>query len=360
MAAGLVGRSFFKVTKGVMKKPRATAKRALPLWKQNRKKILEQEGKNIKGVSQRSKVGATKLPQKSKARHHRTVSTFTRKVAKGRVGGSVRKEDKNISFKHPVSHAPKPRITVTNKQWKLLMERVVKRQPTGQASLDPSAEAKPMIDSVMGQAPAVEKNYGRLYEPIQSGQEMIGKQPRDYQLPEAMGRYMNRGNEPLTAHKGPIPPADVLSTQGGKVSYERRNFVDVPTESVHRSEAAAVDVGADLKKRKVLTQAEKSAGKVEGTGTGAMPAEKLVKKAMILDSMWKFIGGGRSTTGRLWKQYSKTAKGRRKVQDPRDYFIRSGLRWMDDPEKYSKTAGRESRSLDTIWKEFQAEYGMEM
>jgi len=348
------GSLFFKISENVVKKPRAIAKRALPRWKEGRKWILEKEGKNIKGEIQRAKTGPVKLPQRTKARHHQTISTFTKKVAKGRVGGKPFKgwEDSNLAM--PVTHVAKPTMKVTDKQWKLLMERVAKRQPTGQASLDVAPEAKGMVDSVMGQAPMEGQAYGRLMEPVMSGGQQIGKQPREYPFPEAVEKYMGRGNKRIEPDMYKAPDADVLSMQGGKPSYERRSYSQVPKESIQRSEAAAVDVEADLTKRKVMTQAEKSAQKVD-----KMPSEKLVKKAMVLDAMWKFVKGT-SITGRLWKKYSQSAKGRYKVKSPRDYFIRSGLRWMEDPEKFAKLNKREAKSLDVIWKEYNAETGLNM
>ena len=256
----------------------------------------------------------------------------------------------------------KPKVKLSKKQWDALMERVVLRKSkVGQAMPLYSEKglpkaAMPEAGGVLGTAPTKERLFGRLNEPKFQGSEFTHNVPQDYPLGEAMMRF-RKSEGALTAPSSHIPPADVLSMKGGTPSYERRIFKNV-AQPVKRAESAVADVAPEVSPKlgrpavEKVSQAEISAGKI-----ASKPSDELINEALLLDKMWQTMGGGRTYTGRMWKLYKETARGRFKTADTRDYFIRQGLRWRDNPEAYAKLHPREAKSLQSIWDNFMQEYG---
>jgi len=109
--------------------------------------------------------------------------------------------------------------------------------------------------------------------------------------------------------------------------------------------------------RKILARGQKSVERTQATkiakGGEPLSAAELAQKAAIADSMWKFIGGGRTLVGKEWNHFRETSRGKFKVKDTRDYFTRVAMKWLADPQATLKTYPREARSLEQIWAKFQ-------
>lgn len=271
----------------------------------------------------------------------------------------------------------KPIAKLTKEQWERLLERVVLKQEGGLVKpLLPEAEAgSDALESVLGSEPMQTKVYGRLYQNIDLGGESM-RQPRDYPWPEAVMRYL-KAEGALSAETKKLPEAKVLKMPG-EVPAEELSSALAPERVYERRiyrpiqyTAKKIKPAVDERKRE-LEQAAKSRlkqikpvekslkkvikGKVDVTKQ-TPETDQLVRNAITLDQMWKFIGGKRSYTGKLWDSYRKQARGRRKVKEARDYFYRVGLKWIEDPDRTAKTYPREVKSLETIWKEMMEAYG---
>ena len=284
----------------------------------------------------------------------------------------------------------KPVTKITSGQWKRLLERVVLRQE-GKAAVRAGLPAEELggqaVESVLGAEPVNQRVYGRLYGQIDLGGETL-KRPMDYPWPEAVARYI-QGKGALSAESRKLPSAKILRPPSGvieaspevagrasglapeeklkllegKGSYEERIYR--PIKPVAKKIQPAVEEAERERKKQMIQQARKlrpvkksiervKKGKVELQKPGS---EELVNQALMLDQMWKFIGGKRSLTGKAWDMWRKSAPGRRKVSDARDYFYRVGLKWMEDPKRTARTYPREVKSLETIWKELMEAYG---
>lgn len=257
---------------------------------------------------------------------------------------------------------PKPKMQLTQKQWQMMMERVFRREQPVQVS----AMQNP-VEGIMGLEPPSTRLYGRIKEPIMEGGERVGFQPRDYPYAEAQMRYLKMppGQRKGLGSEEYIPPSDVLSFEGGKPSYERRVYRPVK-EPAQRAEQAAQEVAQpslEERGKKVIdsvrgVQAKGRSGRT--VSTVQAPAEELVKQAMLGDKMWKFIGGKRTLTGKLWDRYRANHPGGKKVPDARDYFIRQFLIWADDAKAYSSKFPERAKSLQSIWDEFTQAAGGEL
>lgn len=216
----------------------------------------------------------------------------------------------------------------------------------------------PTPGEMMKLQPPETRYYGRLYEPAEDAGSGLPAQPRDYPLPEAIIRYI-RGEGRLKAETGAIPPVDVLDT--GKGRYERRLFkqVKAPGERVKKAgdyveEERQAELRAESKAREKVTAGRKKAVQksVEKVSKTTHVTDDDLATAMMFDQIWKnLVKGKRTTTGRFWEALRSQARGR-KVEDARDYFIRSGLRWSDDPERFAKRNKREAKSLEELYNMF--------
>jgi len=314
----------------------------------------------------------------------------------------------------PAKYLVKPALKLTSKQWKRLVERVMMKQtargmearlpmatklsrpgvsplsPPGATGMAPelttqsisggqsvrlptsrmlsgrtamtASEGMPAeAAAVMGREPPTQRVFGRVYGPEVGAGKDAFKQPMDYPWFEAMGKYMAPGSE-LTAETGHIPPADILSfgpkTKAAPkgVSYERRIFrpVKEPGERAKRltTEAKKEEVGEALEVKRKMRKVGGPLKKVEKLKVSETPTEERLNQAVLLDQLWKSIGGKRTLLGRAWEMYRQGGRGRYKVDDARDYFIRVGLRYFENPEQAAKIYPREVRALKTILGEF--------
>ncbi len=267
----------------------------------------------------------------------------------------------------------KPALKMTQAQWKRLLEKVVlKEEQAGVRAFLPAEEATgEAVGRLFEHEPMTSKVYGRLYEPGASPE--LGRRPIDLPWVDAVKEYISGGGR-LSAETKRIPPVkelvppqgvvpgrglsreEVLQKAGGEYQMKYWRPVKTTGENIRPAvteaerEQRLLKLREERKKQKVLQEAQGSIQKV--TGKTGKPSEELVVRALTLDQMWKFIGGGRSYTGRRWKVFKENAPGRYKVSDTKDYFYRVGLRWIEDPEKTRKRFPKEVKSLEEIWREF--------
>jgi hypothetical protein len=216
----------------------------------------------------------------------------------------------------------------------------------------------PLMGELMDTTPPEERTFGRLMKP--GGEGMPGL-PIDLPHPLAVKAYAG-GKGGLTAMSETPPPMDLLTRRrGGR--FERRVYKPVKEEGerVKRNVEAVMEDLTPREKAKMKeartrqATAEKDVDKtkyVKDISEKHLAVKDLQNQAMLMDGMWRFIGMGRSTTGKYWDMLREGARGRRKTESPRDYFIRCGMKWMNEPEKFAKNNKREAKSLETIYKEF--------
>jgi hypothetical protein len=288
----------------------------------------------------------------------------------------------------------KPALKLTSKQWKKLLERVVLRQTskgtearlpasvTKEAALEPfsllsgrkkvpselpltsgepTTSLPPEAMDVLSRAPGRQRVLGRLYEheSLGGGEEIT--RAKDYPWLDALNKYMQEPGKytPEVKHR---PPTDVLSfgaktkaTPSG-VSYEQKIFrpVKEPAERARRAtiEAEAERAAEAKIQKKAISKYGAPIKKVDKLKVAEIPTEERLKQAAVLDQVWKALGGKRTLTGRSWEMFRQSSRGRRKAPDAREYFIRVGLRWMENPEAAAKIYPREVRSMRSIFKDF--------
>jgi len=213
----------------------------------------------------------------------------------------------------------------------------------GQRARMPSA-----IDQIMAQSPESERLMGRLRLLSEEARDTPGGAFRDFPLDEARALYKERPDlyapggvpkpvkrlsvAPLTPEE--IGPGALKDITSPRINYETLKYrgVETPFEQKARSEASKT-IGAPADIKEVLSTAE------------------------LLERMWKFMGGKRSVSGHMWEMLKKGSSGKARLIDTREYFIRSGLRWREDPSKFAKQWPREAKLLNEIWGELEKEVG---
>lgn len=198
------------------------------------------------------------------------------------------------------------------------------------------------IDEVMASEPPRELIMARLARQQEgvpfSEPAMIAQ---DYPYFEARRKYIKDpwsetnpgGYKPVGIPKGVkhlrTVPEGSPEDMGGGISYTAKKYrtVETPFERRARQEAGANATAKTPSLSEVLTTA----------GT--------------LERMWTFMGGKRSISGKIWNRLREQGPGRNKVKDTRDYFIRCGLKWREDPAKFSRQYPRETKLLNQIWDE---------
>lgn len=264
----------------------------------------------------------------------------------------------------------KKTVGLTDAQWQRYLQRIADKTPsqsatrpqtsigaggveqTQQVPLTQGAEAATQAMSEL--QPEQTRLFARLREPyVEEGV----KRYKNYDLPytEAVEKYsadqmqaasagLPKGKyEPFEQY---LPPADVMSIgKGGETTFERRKFQPVGK----RVDTAIENI------RKALPQLQRKGKKIE-TPTDA---SELVKMSMVVDNMWKFIGGMRSIEGKMWQRLSQNAPGRKKAAykggskieaiDPRKYFNRTALKWLQDKKSVRDIEGK---MLEEIWERY--------
>lgn len=377
----------YKVAEGVLKRPRRVAKRKVEKFS----KLARDEYASRRGNEWPS------LPPMGE-RFEPNVAPGMRRTRRAHGEGNARWWRERPTESDPVSahsmsqmrlqkdkpqftsavmdrkHNPKRPLNITKEQWDMLMGRITTRE-SGVARIKaaPGPGQMPGVgqeaDELLRVQPPETRVMGRINEPIMSGGEKIGVQPKDYPYPEAAIRYLKgmREGKPMLPGES-VPPVDRMSVKGDQVAYERQVWKPV-ADPIKRASAAAEDVNKEMiqqtpqtsdyigKKGDLKARGQKVVDSVKKVHKDQTPSEELVKIGMLGDRLWKFIGGQRTLTGKLWNNFRQNARGRYKVQDTRDYFIRSFLRWSQDPDAFEKLSRSEAKSINTIWEQFKREFG---
>ncbi len=245
----------------------------------------------------------------------------------------------------------KKNVDITDAQYQRYLQRVADRTPSGQKremqlpGQGPVKTQQAMGDQaaqeMMGQYQAEPQLFGRLHETLGEG---ISK-PVDMPLNEAQSTYMKDRPEMGGAGRYQaldqyIPPVDQLSTGGGGVAPE-----------LSRKEWRTFGRKSDK-----LVESAQKAGSLPTRKKDAVPEptqiESLVNQTRVLDMMWnQLIGGGRTIQGREWKDMMSRARGYKKsdAPNPKDHFMKVGLKWMRDKDATGKTYPRESVKLEKLW-----------
>lgn len=208
-----------------------------------------------------------------------------------------------------------------------------------------------------------DRSYARLQKPVLRGGEQA-YQNMDMPYAEAMIRLLKdspeRGGQGmLRASDEYVPPVTALSA-GENPSFERRVFKPLG-KPVREAEQRAKEVSKEMSTEfappppEIPAQAQldaraKRAIEKAQKYSPQTSLEEMTKNNIFLENLWKQIGGKRGYAGREWERFRSTSRGKSKVADSKDYFIRVGLKWMADPEAAAKIYPREARALEELWK----------
>lgn len=279
---------------------------------------------------------------------------------------------------HGVWEEPKPvkrHLNLTKEQMARFLERRVlaQQQPSGaqREALNPETRQFQMFDEPMANEKAMntmqgfqppDRSYARLQKPVLRGGEQA-YQNQDMPYAEAMIRLLKdspqRGGQGmLRASDEYVPPVNAMSL-GENPSFERRVFKPLAkplregeqrakevtkemSEEFSSPPGETVQQNLDARTKRALAKAQKYAPQ--------MSIEEMTKNNIFLENLWRQIGGKRGYVGREWERFRAKSKGKNKVADSKDYFIRVGLKWMADPEAAAKVYPQESVALEELWK----------
>ena len=222
------------------------------------------------------------------------------------------------------------------------------RIPTQVSQLEPS-----VVDEVMAsQAPRAQvmSRLSRQREGVPFSEPAM--ETRDYPYAEARMKYVK---DPWSEEN----PGGFKPVSSSTPAVKRLRTV--PEGSPHDS-GGGLDY-SEIKYKSVETPFERKARKLaeeprireKGVETPSLP--EIISTATMLERMWQLMGGKRGVAGHTWNQLRLSSRGKTKPVDTKEYFIRSGLRWREDPEKFSKVWPREAKILTGIWDEMSAKAG---
>lgn len=236
-----------------------------------------------------------------------------------------------------------------------------------------------------GVEPLEEEVYSRLYLP---GREGAGKKPLD--LPHEMAKKLHATGG-FEYEAGSLPKAKVFTKRGKTLIYEpasRRAGSEmgrhIPGKFVKRRYKPVVSPKVDAEKVKLRHQKKmvKEAREAENLDLikknkfgrkmkelprsvnrtlSGTPIEIAQKQDAMAESVWKYMGQGRSTYGRLWDRWRLSAPGR-KQKSAKEYFETNFIRWFNNPEGFKQVKRgankeREANFLEMIWKEYDKATG---
>jgi len=347
-----------RVLKERLKVSRGESTRKSKIWSpgEHRRKAGSWPGVFSSQIS--PKVGRRRIEEAKKVR--RGVPSVKREY------GEMEEEAIKTARSSPTWPRPKP--TLTKPQWRVLLERTMEWK-----TKSPMQEAAGR--EIMGtQQPGQTETFGRLYEGVSDefGLDLY-RRPLDMPYLDAqdlLSKHMiqsyKQGRTPrLSAATEKVPTARLLDPSG----FRERIYKKVnPNEAAKNLQAYTALEKEELRlarkqqreQAKALVKKEEALEKVKPKGVERsilkdVPLDDLVGQQNLAQQVWKFIGGGRSTLGRLWGTFSKSAKGYKKGQQPKAeiYFIRQFLKFYNDPEAFTKTyPARESDSLKAILQDF--------
>lgn len=296
----------------------------------------------------------------------------------------------------------RPTISLTAKQWRKLLRRQMMRNETrvsgavkltGKANLEMTPQTKELTDRVMNTEPQSQEIMAQLFR-NKPGVPIMDAVPETevaaFPWAEAKMKYIDRpyshqdpyGWQPVKSTAPPaqrlreVPPGSSQDTSGGMgMAYSEMRFQPVVSGLTKRAAQARQSHLQDLRRTRAmgkLDRARKQLGSEVGDLTRpALPAPESVMQSQqealpsideinattaLLEMYWKEMGGGRSVSGRYWANLAKGSRTKYKP-DTFDYFIRSGLKFRDDPEKFTKRYPREGKLMTEIWNDIEQRLG---
>lgn len=217
-------------------------------------------------------------------------------------------------------------------------------------------KSPPLASEIVSVTPPREIFYGRIGIPVsKEGQELISW----VDLPwRGAAKIYAKGGERL-GMKLPStspPPLDVLRLRQGKSTYERRIWKPIKG-SAERARKAVRELEREARKeqtKKVKTRVGQQARKVT---KGSAKVSEVYDKALLWDRVWKeTIRAKTSLSGQRWTQLMRQSPGGYKMKHPRDFFIRQGLKWMEDPERFAKAHPEIAKELKRAFEVFQGRF----
>lgn len=202
------------------------------------------------------------------------------------------------------------------------------------------------VDQVMQNQPPRQQVLGRL---MQQKEGIPFSEPtpvsRDYPLLEARLRYMQ--NPRSDVNPGGYAPGGVPPPMRQLRTVEPGSLNDLTGKGVSYEGVKFGRVESAFERKARLVAPEET--------TASLP--EILSTATALERMWQLMGGKRSVAGKMWNMLREGSPGRNKVVDTKDYFIRSGLRWREDPVKFSRQWPREAKLMNEIWQQLEQEVG---
>lgn len=278
----------------------------------------------------------------------------------------------------------KPRTKLTGPQWQRMVERIVLKSEgtpgsgnykvkSGGLPEQYGDEARQLMDEA---APATRRIYSRLNmrrhlnSTPGAGPDDYVNVPKDLPYGEAL-ETLARDPKRYSAERYRMPTGNVMSF-GDQPGFEKRMYRPVG-DVVERAKKAADEVAMELKKEGKTASEEsklrKMAGQVNPSAKGNSAASNiqavtkqspedahvdLIRQGVALDQIWKyFVKGLKTTTGKYWKAMQGRRGGRVSNIHTRDYFIRQGLRYLENPKSFATKYPDQAQSLKALWGQYE-------
>lgn len=256
------------------------------------------------------------------------------------------------------------KVQVTDTQWQRYLQRISDRTPSGQtrSTTSPAPGPRPNLfqrtdnpiaqgdtaateamNTMQPQVPTTD--YGRLVKgEVKFGQGKTPGRVFDDPVDQSIDKYIESheqlgGPGDLKPYsRTDLPNARTLNiNKEGQATYEERHY--------NPKFGDRVDNAVDIFK-KAGPALTKSAKWQKETGQEPTPIKEVIKKLMLLDDLWTQVGGRRSLTGKKWDTFRKSAPGRYKVDDAKDFFLSVGIKWLERPSSVDK---RHAKALEDMW-----------
>ncbi len=198
------------------------------------------------------------------------------------------------------------------------------------------------LEQLLEELSPKEVKLGRLVTPLEEGVSHVEDLP--YEL--AREKYLARpegfkilGRPPSVKRLRPVEPGgpeDVTGELKAGLAYEKLKWPDLLSGKERK--------GANLAKE------------VLGPVQGEIPLKKAVEEGRdfqnTFGTLWKRMGGRRTSEGKTWEAYMRSSRLSSKFKDPREYFISSGARWQANKAQFQSRFPRESKTLDQMWSRY--------
>jgi hypothetical protein len=268
----------------------------------------------------------------------------------------------------------KPITKLTKEQWKVIVQRMMAR---GEKNPDlMRTVADEFHGGKMGNpadvADSIER-VGALHSFTPAGQTKVERypiaearakyfaEPERYE-PQGYGPPADIVEAPAVAPSFPLPAGGAEPDMATQIAMKRVQQVPIIPPGVSSARSIAKKEMVDLNPDVIPPQVTpKTALEEAGVDTGKEVAEpaigKITQIGLIADQLWREMGGMKSTAGQMWEMYRKASRQAPHIKTGRDYFIRSFVRFHEDPAKFKKSYPREAKILKRVWKEYLESVG---